>query len=68
MEKKEINCLKCEKILHQSVCVVEDAALVTIDFTYMSKYAGIQNKAYLCEDCYANNSHLFVNIIPDLKR
>lgn len=53
-------CIKCETVLHQTVCVVDNAALVTIDFTYMSKYPGVQLKAYICEKCVENNPHLFI--------
>jgi len=61
MEKSEIKCLKCEKTLNQSVCIVDDAALITVDFNYLSKYYGnMLSKAYICEECYSKNPHLFV--------
>jgi hypothetical protein len=60
MEKVNVFCLKCEKQLHQTVCMVENAGLVTVDFTYVSKfYGGLQAKGYICDECYENNSHLF---------
>lgn len=60
-EKPEIYCLKCEKLLHRSVCVVEDAGLVTIDFTYLSKYyGGFRAKSYICDDCFEKNPKLFL--------
>lgn len=53
MEKPKPVCIKCEKELHQSVCLVDNAGIGKFVYPMFSANYEKMYTGYLCDECTA---------------
>ena len=51
MERPEPKCIKCEKTLHRSVCIVDHAGFSKVVYGMISAHYGSTLSGYICDEC-----------------